>query len=75
MRVKWHQVESVLTAGKLQGGKITLAGENVLDLSKRSVFVAFWDEHGLLRPPGLFQRLVPLSAALGLTCICNTKQR
>lgn len=45
-----------------------------LDLGKRSVLVAFRDEHGLLRSPGLFQRLVPLNAALGLTRICNTKQ-
>lgn len=75
-------MELVLTAGGLRKRKKKiLAGGagggvgNVLDLGKRSVLVAFRDEHGLLRSPGLFQRLVPLNAALGLTCICNTKQR
>lgn len=72
-------MELVLTAGGLRKRKKkNLAGGvggNVLDLGKRSVLVAFRDEHGLLRSPGLFQRLVPLNAALGLTCICNTKQR
>lgn len=54
--------------------KKNMAEENVLDLCKRSILVAFRDEHGLLRSPGLFQRLVPLNPTLGLTCICNTKQ-
>lgn len=42
-------------------------------LGKRPVLVAFWDKRGLLRSPGLFQSLVPVSAALGgASCICNT---
>lgn len=40
-------------------------------LGKRPILVALGDKHGLLRSPGLFQRLVPLNATLGLTCICN----
>lgn len=47
------------------------SAEGETDLSKRSILVAFWDKHGLLRSPGLFQRLVPLNTALGLTRICN----
>lgn len=42
-------------------------------LGKRPILVAFWDKHGLLRSPGLFQSLVPVSVALGwASCICNT---
>lgn len=48
-----------------------ICGKWETDLGKRSVLVAFWDKHGLLRSPGLFQSLVPLNTALGLTCICN----
>lgn len=41
-------------------------------LGKRPVLVTFWDKRGLLRSPGLFQSLVPVSAALGwASCICN----
>lgn len=74
--VKWPQTEWDLTAGELQRRKKIRQEKKRggLDLGKRSVLVAFWDEHGLLRSPGLFQRLVPLNAALGLACICNTEQ-
>lgn len=48
-----------------------ICGKWETDLGIRSILVAFWDKHGLLRSPGLFQSLVPLKTALGLTCICN----